>query len=139
MGRNLHRLGQRLPCYEDTEDGIGLRDNGEGRGFGVGLLLEGNQIVGVLLHLGQPIHNELVGLPSGQTKPGKGARQKGGGIGTGDAETAGEVIIGGAFAFPVEVVVGLAGVVGESAVGSGGDRPAVFIGGIGAGEYAVKV
>ena len=105
----------------------------------VGTGLERNQIVGILLHPGEPVDDELVGLPAVQAQLGQGVLQKRGGACAGDTEAPGEVVCGVRNALPVEVVVGLAALVRQGAVGPGSDGPAATIGRIGAGQLAVKV
>ena len=39
---------------------------------GVGIGLEGDQVIGVLLQLGQPEDDKFVGLPPGEAQPGQG-------------------------------------------------------------------
>ena len=66
LGFDLHRLLQPLPGHEDPEKGVGGRGDGEGGVLGVDFVLEGDKVVGVALHLGQPVDEELVGLLIGE-------------------------------------------------------------------------
>ena len=86
----------------------------------VGSCLEGDQVVGIRPHPGQPVDDELVGLPAVQAQGGQGVLQKGGGLPAWDAEALGEVIFRPADALPVEVIVGLAGLVRQCPIGTGG-------------------
>ena len=76
MGRNLHRLLQPLPGHEDPEKGVRGRGDGEGGVLGVHLVLEGDEVVGVALHLRQPVDKELVGLLVGEAQGGQGPSRK---------------------------------------------------------------
>ena len=106
----------------------------------VGTCLEGDQIIGVPLHVGQPVDNKLVGLPAVQTQSGQGVLQKGGGVPAWYAEALGEVIFRPADALPVEVIVGLTDRVRQRPVGAGGDHPGISIhDGINTGQFPVIV
>ena len=140
LGFNLYRLLQPLPGHEDPEKGVGGGGDGEGGVFRVDFILEGDEVVGVAFHLGQPIDEELVGLLVGETKGGQGFLQEGGGFISRDHEAFREVILHRGDALPEEAVVGpSSGGVGEGAVGVGGDGPTVLIGGVGGGELAMIV
>ena len=136
LGRDIHRGLQGLPGHKDPQDAVGSGGDGEFCGIGIGLLLEGDEVIGALLHPGQPVDDELVGLVPGQPQLGQGVLQKSGGIGAGDAKAPGEVILRGALTLPVQIIISLAGGVGQRAVGSGGDRPAILVGRVGAGHPA---
>ncbi len=87
--------------------GCRSRSDGKLGGLGVSLLLEGDAVIRVVLHPRQPVDDELVGLFSGQAQLSQSILQKGGGIGSGNAEAPGEIVLLGALALPVQVVVGL--------------------------------
>ena len=69
LGLHLHRRVQPLPRQEHPDQGIGGRVDGQPGGVGVGLGLEGKQIVGIALQLWQPVDDEFVSLPLGQAQP----------------------------------------------------------------------
>ena len=57
-----------------------LRGDGQLCRPGIGVGLEGNQVIGIVLHLGEPVDNEFTGLPPGETQLGEGVFQEGGGV-----------------------------------------------------------
>ena len=69
-GLGLDLLGgvQRLPGHEDPDDRVRGRGDVQLRGVGVGASLEADQVIGIVLHQGQPVDDELVGLPAGQAQ-----------------------------------------------------------------------
>ena len=105
----------------------------------IGGSLESNQIIGIWLHPGKPIDDELVSLPAGQPQAGQGVFQKGRGIFAGDAEALGEVILRRGNALPIEIIVGPALRVRQDSAGLSRHGPAAVIGGIGAGQVTVVV
>ena len=140
LGGEFHRGVQGFPGHEHPQEGVRLRGDGQHGVVRVGGPLEGDQVVGVRFHPGQPVDDELVGLPAGEAQLGQGVLQEGGGVGPGDAESLREVIGDAGRALPVEVVVGLAGPVRQRPVGGGGDGPgAVLHGGVNAGQLPIVV
>ena len=138
--RDLHRPLQGPPGHEHPQQAVRLRGDGQLGVVRVGVKLEGHEVELVGLHFGQPVDDELIGLPAGETQFFKGALQKGGGVRPGDAEAPGEVIVPVGEALPVEVIVGLARLVRQGAVRGGGDGPALLaVGGIGAGQFPIVV
>ena len=51
---------------------MNTRSKVSGWGSMVCLLLEGDQVIGVALHPGEPVEDKLVGLPPGQAQLGQG-------------------------------------------------------------------
>ena len=92
LGRNLCRGFQRLPGHEYPQHAVRLRGDGETGVVCVGIRLEGDEVIGVLFHPGEPVDDELVGLPAVQAQAGQGVLQKGGGFAAGDAEALREVV-----------------------------------------------
>ena len=103
----------------------------------VSCALEGEQVPGILLQFGQPVDEKFIGLPVREAHLAQGLLQKGGGIPAPDTEALRKVPVLRGDALPEQTVVCPAVSIGKSAVRGGGDGPAVFIGGVGAGELSV--
>jgi hypothetical protein len=113
--------------------------SGEQCGLCVSIGLEGNKVIGAILHQRQPVYYKLVGLAPGEAKLGKGILQESGGIPSGHAISLGKIVTGIVDALPVEIVIYLSGTVHQGAVRIGSDGPAAAIGWISAGQFTVIV
>ena len=69
-----------LPSHKYPDQGIGGRGDFQRGGIGIGICLEGNDVVGVDFHHGEPINDELISLPTVQAQLRQGVFQKYSGI-----------------------------------------------------------
>lgn len=95
----------------------------------INVLLERNQIVGVVLHLRQPVDDKLVRLLAIKAELRERILEERRGVLPRNAEAGGKVVIRPRRALPVEVAVGLAALVRQRAIRRGADAPAVTVGG----------
>src|SRR5699024_4292341 len=63
---------KRLISHKYTDHGVRFRLYGKACVVCICFALEGDKIVLVLFHSGQPVYDKLIGLPAGKTEPDKG-------------------------------------------------------------------
>ena len=98
--------------------------------------MQGYNVVRVVLHLRQPVDDELVGFTGGQTYVHQLLTQEFCGISSGNAEAFAHIEVRCSLALPVEAVILVAVRVVKRTVGHSGDAPAVVILRVCAGELS---
>ena len=68
LGNHFHRGFRGLPGHKDPNQGVRCRIDLQRSAVRIGIGLERNQVIRILLHQGQPVDDKLIGLPSGQAQ-----------------------------------------------------------------------
>ena len=120
-----YSFGYRLPRHEYTEHAVGSRGDYKLCRILISFVLEGDQIVLVILHLWQPVDDELVSFASCQTQSSERIFKERGGILALYAESLAEIVACISLAFPEETVELSSAIICQSDFGGGCYSPPV--------------
>ena len=127
-----------FPCHKHTDQGIWNRIHCKLHSLGIAIVLEGNNIVRILLHQRQPVHDKLICFPAGKTQLLKDILQECSGIFSLYTKSFGEIKLCRSFPFPVQIIVCLSLHIGQYTIRRSRYHPTIAICWIGTGQFTIK-
>lgn len=134
---NVDFLFKRFPRHEDPKERVGRGADIQLRHLRIAVGLKRDEIIGIFLHLGKPVHDEFIRFFAGESEVAQGIFEESGGVAARYAEAVGKVVFRAVRAFPVQVVIRLAVLVRQSTVRFRRNMPAGFVIRVGASERSV--